>query len=74
MLEQGIQHGCLISLAECTKDGNPLRYRDRLYVPAHKPLKPAIIRENHDAPAAGHHCKSKTYELITRRYHWPSMG
>jgi len=73
MLEQGIRHSRLISLAECSKDGNRLRYRDGLYVPAHKPLKLAIIRENHDAPAAGHPGRSKTHELITRRYHWPSM-
>jgi len=69
MLEQGARHSHLISLAECTKDGNQLRYRDRLYVPAHKPLKLAIIRENHDVPAAGHPGRSKTHELITRRYH-----
>jgi len=73
MLEQGVRHSRLISLAKCTKNGNRLRYRDRLYVPAHKPLKLAIIQENHDAPAAGHPGRSKTHELITRRYHWPSM-
>jgi len=73
MLEQGVQYSHLISLAECTRDGNRLWYRDRLYVPTHEPLKLAIIRENHDAPAAGHPGRSKTHELITRRYHWPSM-
>jgi len=73
MLEQGVRHRRLISLAECTKDGNRLRYRDRLYVPAHEPLKLAIIRENHDAPPAGDPGRSKTHELIIRRYHWPSM-
>jgi len=72
MLEQGVRHSRLISLAECTKNGNRLQYRDRLYVPAHEPLKLAIIRENHDAPAASHPASSKTHELITRRYHWPS--
>jgi len=73
MLEQGARHSRLISLAECTRDGNRLRYQDRLYVPAHKPLKLAIIQENHDAPAAGHPSRSKTHELITRQYHWLSM-
>jgi len=73
MLEQWVRHSRLISLAKCIKDGNRLRYRDRLYVPAHEPLKLAIIWENHDAPAAGHPGRSKTHELITRRYHWPSM-
>ena len=66
MLEQGIRHSHLISLAECTKDGNQLRYRDRLYIPAYEPLKLAIIRENHDAPSPGHLGRSKTHELITR--------
>ena len=72
MLEQGVRHSRLISVAECTKDCNRLRYRDPLYVPVHEPLKLAIIRENHDAPAAGHPGKSKTHKLITRRYYWPS--
>jgi len=39
MLEQGLRHSRLISLAECTSDGNRLQYRDRAYVPAHVPLK-----------------------------------
>jgi len=69
MLEQGVRQSCLISLAECTRDGNRLRYQDRLYVPTHEPLKLAIIRENHDAPAAGHAGRFKIHELITRRYH-----
>ena len=66
MLEQGVRHSRLISLAECAKNGNRLRYRDRLYVPAQEPLKLAIIGENQDAPAAGHPGRSKTHELITR--------
>jgi len=69
MLEQGVRYSRLISLAACTWEGNRLRYRDRLYVQAHEPLKLAIIRENHDAPAAGHPGRSKTHELITRRYY-----
>jgi len=73
MLEQGVRHSHLISLAEYTKDGNRLRYRDRLYLPAHEPLNLAIILENHDAPATCHPGRSKTHELIRRRYHWPSM-
>jgi len=73
MLEQQVRHSRLISLAECTKDGNGLQYQDRLYDPTHQPLKLAIIQENHDAPAAGHCGRSKTHELIMRRYHWPSM-
>jgi len=73
ILEQGVWHWRLISLAECTKDGNRLGYPDRLYVPAHKPLKLATIRENHDAPADGNPGRSKTHELIMQRYHWPSM-
>jgi len=72
-LEQGVRHSRLICIAECAKDGNQLRYRDRLYVSAHEPLKLAIIWQNHDAPAAGHPGRSKTHELTTRRYHWPSM-
>jgi len=73
MLEQGVRHSRLISLAECTNDRNRLRYRDWLYVLTHEPFKLAIIRENDDAPAAGHPGRSTTHELITPRSHWPSM-
>ena len=59
ILEQGERYSRLISIAEYAKDGNRLHYRDWLYVPAHEPLKLAIIRENHDAPAAGHPGRSK---------------
>jgi len=31
------------------------------------------MRENHDAPATSRPGRSKTHELITRPYHWPSM-
>jgi len=60
MLEQGVRHSRLISLAQCTKDSNRLRYRDGLYVPTHEPLRLGIIRENHDASPAGHPGRSKT--------------
>jgi len=49
MLEQGVGHSRLISLAECTRDGNRLLYRDRFYVSAHEPFKLAIILENDEA-------------------------
>jgi len=73
MLEQGVRHSHLISLAECTRDGNRQQYRDRLYIPNHEPLKLAIIRENYNPPAPGHPGRSETRQLITRRYHWPNM-
>jgi len=73
MLTRGIRHCRQISLADCKRQGDRLLYRDRLYVPDHDPLRLEILRYHHDNPAAGHPGRSKTLELISRRYFWPSI-
>ena len=43
----------------------------KLCVP--RPLREAVLRENHDAPTAGHLGGSKTAARLAQRYFWPGM-
>lgn len=67
----------------CIRDGRLYRHmwhssgpaddneRWKLCVP--KPLRPAIMRENHDDPTVGHLGIAKTTARIARNYYWPGM-
>ncbi|KAH0605317.1 uncharacterized protein H6S33_004539 [Morchella sextelata] len=48
-----------------------LLYRGSIYVPDYDPLKLRILQLYHDAPSTGHPGCEKTFELISRDYHWP---
>lgn len=71
MLKDKVQHSKEISLGECTKQNDWLFYRNRIYIPDRDPIKLFIIRNNNDAPAAGHSGRGKAFELISRKYIWP---
>ena len=62
-----------LSLAECKEIDKRLWYRGRLYVPDYTPLQLHLIRQCHDSPAGGHPGRSKTLELLQRKYYWPGM-
>src|SRR5947207_7773984 len=62
-----------ISIGNCTRDGNRLRYRGKLYIPKSDPLILRIIQDHHEAPGAGHQGRAKTIELVNWRYYWPTM-
>jgi transposase InsO family protein len=62
-----------VSLADCSRRGDRLLFRDRLWVPNYDPLRLEILRTHHDIPAAGHPGRSKTLELISRSYFWPEL-
>src|SRR5205807_7263902 len=72
-LDQGDRHSRLASLAECARDGNYLKFRNRLYVPNYEPLILSLIQAAHDSPSAGHPGRAKTHELLSRWYVWPGM-
>lgn len=72
-LRQGRQRSKHLSIAECREENDRLLYQDRVYVPNHDPLKLTIMKEAHEGPAAGHPARSKTLELVGRRYYWPGM-
>src|SRR5271169_1965960 len=73
MLKNGTRHCRRISLAECSKVGNCLYYRDHLYVPDYDELRLFLLQSHHASPAAGHPGRSKTLELLSRMYYWPRM-
>jgi transposase InsO family protein len=62
-----------ITLADCSRSGEFLLFRGRLYVPDNDQLKAELLRLCHDGPASGHPGRSKTYELLSREYYWPGM-
>src|SRR6266550_4623710 len=72
-LRNGDRHCRRLSLADCREAAGRLYYQDRLYVPADEALRLRAIRTRHDAPAAGHPGREKTFELLSRDYYWPFM-
>jgi len=46
----------------------------RLCVPKVADLRARILYDHHDAPAAGHPGRDKTYSLLSRSYFWPKMA
>ena len=73
MLDKEVRHCRKISLGECSRDGERLRYRNRLYVPDYAPLRLHLLQTHHESVAAGHPGRSKTLELLKRTYFWPKM-
>ena len=49
-------------------------FKGRLYVLANKQLREALLKQYHDAPAAGHQGIEKTLERIRRTYYFPGMA
>jgi hypothetical protein len=62
-----------ISLAECDKHNNILRYCQRIWVPNYEPLKLHVLQQQHNVLAIGHPSRSKTLEYLCRNYTWPKM-
>ena len=73
LLRTGARHCNTLSITECSEDSGRLQYRGRLYIPNSDELRLHILRQAHDAPAAGHPGRAKTLELIGRDYFWPGM-
>jgi hypothetical protein len=42
-------------------------------VPDNQELKKQILQECHDSPMAGHFGITKTFDLVSRTFHWPGM-
>ena len=73
LLRTGARHCNTLSFAECSEDSSRLQYWGRLYIPNSDELRLHILRQAHNAPAAGHPVRAKTLELIGRDYFWPGM-
>jgi transposase InsO family protein len=50
-----------------------LRFRDRIYIPAGNNLRQELLSIHHDDPLAGHFGRTRTLELVKRKYHWPNI-
>lgn len=66
--------GLAWQISECRIDeGGRLRWRDRIWVPHHEPLRTQIIQRVHDSPLAGHPGREITRDLVAREYAWPKL-
>ena len=72
-LDRGDSRHKDITLGDCTRKGQFLYYRDRLYIPDHDELRARLLREAHELPIAGHPGRTKTYDLLQRNFYWPGM-
>jgi len=73
LLRDDIRHCKEISLADCKEKNGILVYHDCIYVPDHMPLRLRLLQIHHDPPAIGHPGQTKTFELLSRQYYWPTM-
>jgi hypothetical protein len=46
---------------------------NRVVVPDDSDFRERIIHEHHDSPSAGHRGITKTIELDSRNFYWPSL-
>jgi hypothetical protein len=69
IMKNRIRQSKRVSLANCTKEGNLLKYRDRIYVPDYAPIHLQLMKNHHDPPSMGHSGRSKTLELLSRNYY-----
>jgi hypothetical protein len=61
-------------VSSCEQDSDGIWwYQHKVLVPNNKALRARIMREHHDAPAAGHRGIAKTIELVERQYWWPTL-
>jgi hypothetical protein len=50
-----------------------LLYEGLVCVPDNPELKRLILQECHDSPMAGHFGITKTFDLVSRTFHWPGL-
>jgi len=48
-------------------------WKERIYIPDLATLHEEIVTRHHDSELAGHPGYTKTHELITRNYWWPTI-
>jgi hypothetical protein len=66
LLHDGKLHSKEISLSECDVHDGRLYYQQRLYIPNDDNLRLRLLQGHHDAPAAGHPGRAKTFDLLRR--------
>lgn len=56
-----------------TKQDGTLIFQGKIYVPNNDEIKRELLAAKHDAPLAGHPGRTRTIELVSRDYYWPSL-
>jgi hypothetical protein len=57
--------------ANYSLQGDLLAWKGRIYVP--KVMRKKVMKSEHDSEIAGHFCRDRTMELISRNFFWPKM-
>jgi hypothetical protein len=63
-----------VLVTDCTVDANGyLRFRGRLWVPNHEPLRTAIIQELYNSVLTGYLGKNSTITVVSREFFWLNL-
>ena len=67
--------GLKLSISDCDVSScGYLRYRKRIWIPEHEPLRTKIIEVAHSSVVSTHPGRNETYTLISRNFYWPGMA
>jgi len=69
----GITRDGKIALGLCEENDRILLYDGLIYIPDNTDLRLRILRDHHDAQAAGHPGHTRTLELVSRNFYWPQQ-
>jgi hypothetical protein len=72
-LQRGVRQIRRLSLVDCRLQDGKLYYQDRLYIPDNDDLRLRLLQTHHEAEVAGHPGRDKTFELLTRKFFWPTL-
>ena len=62
-----------IALGVCEENSGLLMYDGLILIPDNNTLRLRILRDHHDAQAAGHPGRARTLELVSRNFYWPGQ-
>jgi len=71
--ENGTTRDGMIVLGLCEENSGLLMYDGLIWIPDNNTLRLHILRDHHDAQAAGHLGRARTLELISRNFYWPGQ-
>ena len=69
-LANGITKDGKIALGLCEEKNGLLTYDGLIWIPDNDELRIQILRDHHDAQAAGHPGRARTLDLVSRSFYW----
>lgn len=60
-------------LSGLTLEEDILLHHGLVYIPDDNAIKLELLQHAHDSPSGGHYGYFKTFEVLSRDYHWPGM-